>query len=77
MTNSTHLTANSHVYQQELEFTQNEAYVTIGSIPLKSNECYGTSMDNGQLNATSTVQMEHNNTHISQQLTFDYDYVIP
>ena len=50
--------------QQDMPLTQNQAYVTSGNIPMKENECYGTtttSMDSDQLYAT--VEEEHNTTH--------------
>ena len=54
--------------QQDIQFTQNQ--LTSGNIPMKLNECYGTtttSMDSDQLYAT--VEEEHSTTHTSQHGT--------
>ena len=54
--------------QQDIQFTQNQ--LTSGNIPMKFNECYGTttpSMDSDLLYAT--VEEEHNTTHTSQHGT--------
>ena len=64
--------------EQDMQLTQNQAYVTSASVSMKPNECYGTttpSMDSDLLYAT--VEGEHNTTHTSQQpKEEDYDYII-
>ena len=75
--------------QQDMQLTQNQAYVTSANVSMKPNESYGTttpSMDSDLLYAT--VEGEHNTTHTSQHDTTmtshtsqrskeeDYDYVI-
>ena len=64
--------------QQDMQLTQYQAYVTSASVSMKPNECYGTtttSMDSDLLHAT--VEGEHSTTHTSQELSLEYDYVIP
>ena len=75
--------------QQDVQLSQNQAYVTSANISMKPNESYGTttpSMDSDLLYAT--VEGEHNTTHTSQHDTTmtshtsqqskeeDYDYII-
>ena len=50
--------------EQDMQLTQNQAYVTSASVSMKPNECYGTttpSMDSDLLYAT--VEGEHNTMH--------------
>ena len=65
--------------QQDMQLTQNQAYITSASVSMKPNESYGittTSMDSDLLYAT--VEGEHNTSHTSQQpKEEEYDYVIP
>ena len=77
---TSHLILPSHVCQeQDMQLTQNQAYVTSASVSVKPNESYGittTPMDSDLLYAT--VEGEHNTTHTSQQpKEEEYDYVIP
>ena len=77
--------------QQDMQFSQNQAYVTSANVSMKPNESYGTttpSMDSDLLYAHATVEGEHNTTHTSQHDTTmtshtsqqskeeDYDYII-
>ena len=64
-TNDTsHLPLPSRVHkQQDMQLTQNQAYVTSRNIPVKANECYDTTMDSNHLYAA--VEGDH-----------EYDYVI-
>ena len=67
-----------HVHQQQnIQLSQNQAYITSASVSMKTNECYGTttaSMDSDLLYAT--VEGEHNTTHTSQQpKEVAYDYI--
>ena len=78
---TSHLPSPTHprVHQkQDMQLTQNQAYVTSASVSMKPNESYGittTSVDSDLLYAT--VKEEHNTTHTSQELSLEYDYVIP
>ena len=80
VTNESYSTARlPHVHQeQDMQLTQNQAYVTSVSVSMKLNECYGTttpSMDSDHLYAT--VEGEHNTTHTSQEpKEEDYDYIV-
>ena len=64
--------------QQDMQLTQNQAYATSANVSMKPNESYSittTSVDSELLHAT--VEEEHNTTHTSQELSLEYDYVIP
>ena len=86
---SSHLPLPSRVHQQQdMQLSQNQAYVTSASVSMKPNESYGTTtapMDSDMLYAT--VKGEHNTSHTSQHDTTmtshytsqkeeDNDYVI-
>lgn len=68
--------------QQDMELTQNQAYVTTTNIPVEANECYGITAPSvgpdDQLYAT--VDGEHNISHTTQQSHMEdddfNDYVI-
>lgn len=58
--------------QTEIALTKNKAYVQTPIIPLKTNECYGTSVEDIDSDQFySTVDVEN-----STSLPFEYDYVI-
>ena len=64
--------------QQDMQLTQNQAYVTSASVSMKPNESYGTtttSMDSDLLYAT--VEGEHSNSTQLPAVAEEYDYVIP
>ena len=64
--------------QQDMQLTQNQAYVTSANVSMKPNESYGTtttSMDSDLLYAT--VEGEHNNSTQLPAVAEEYDYVIP
>ena len=64
--------------QQDMQLTQNQAYITSVNVSIKPNESYGTTttfMDSDLLYAT--VEGEHSTTHTSQELSLEYDYVFP
>ena len=68
--------------EQDVELQQNQAYVKTPDIPVKTNECYGTttsattSVSADQLYATPTEGRDQHST--AQQLPKeDYDYIIP
>lgn len=66
------LPSRAHQQQQDMQLTQNKAYVT-SMIPVKRNECYGTTatpMDSDQIYANST----YNPQQLKKE---DYDYIIP
>ena len=78
---STHLPTPSHVHQQQdMELTQNQAYIcTATSIPVETNQCYGTTTPSvGPDQLYATVEEGNSSTHgKQQQMTEEYDYAIP
>ena len=78
MDTSSHHLPNVH-QQQDMELTENQAYIATPNIPVEPNQCYVTttlSVDPDQLYAT--VKGEHDITRTSQQTTAEeYEYVIP
>lgn len=74
MKTSAHLPTPSGAYkQQQMEMTHNQAYNTVTNIPVRLNQCSGTTPS-----ADHTTRNMGNIVHTSQQPTAEEDdYVIP
>ena len=67
--------------QRDIELSQNKGKVNVSTsstlIPVKANECYGTTPESHRDSEELYATVEENTTHGTEELIGEDDYVIP